>query len=127
VLLSCLDDFMGPRWEEMYRAHLRRLAPAGVLGSQVVAIGSWWTDVPDVEIDAVALAGRARTPVLVGEAKWARSVDARRILDGLRLKASRLPEADLDRLRFSVCARERVDFGPSDVLAITAAEVMAPD
>lgn len=32
VLLAGLDDHMGPRWEEMFRAHLRRLAAGGALG-----------------------------------------------------------------------------------------------
>ena len=42
------------------------------LGEGIVAIGPFWADQPQqVEIDAVALAGRAREAVLVGESKWA--------------------------------------------------------
>jgi len=127
VLVSCLDDFMGPRWEEMFRAHLRRLAPTGVLGDQIVAIGTWWTDASDAEIDAVALSGRARRPVLAAEAKWARSIDAQRVLDGLKLAASRLPGVDVHDLRFALCAREQVRSVPAGVLTVTAADVMSAD
>lgn len=126
VLLTCLDDFMGPRWEEMFRAHLRRLAPTGALGDQIVAIGPWWTDSSDTEIDAVALAGRARRPVLAGEAKWTRSIDVPRTVDALRLKADKLPGVP-DKLRFAVCVREQLQSVPSGVLGVTAADVMSGD
>lgn len=127
VLSAGLDDFMGPRWEEMFRAHLRRLAVAGELDEDVVAVGAWWTD--NVEIDAVALAGRSRVPVLAGEARWARKVDGQRLLDGLRLKASALekalPGVDLGGLRFALCAREQVRPAPAGTLVVTAAELMS--
>jgi uncharacterized protein len=127
VLVTTLDDFMGQRWEEMFRAHLRRLAVEGVLGEDVVAVGPWWTDNPNTEIDAVVLAGRSRAPVVVGEAKWARSADGRLLLDALRRKASALPGADLDRLRFALCARERVRPVSPEALVVTATDVMAAD
>jgi hypothetical protein len=41
---------------------------------EIVDIGGWWRDAPPVEIDAVALAGRSREAVLLGEAKWSRRV-----------------------------------------------------
>jgi AAA+ ATPase superfamily predicted ATPase len=127
VLVAGLDDFMGPRWEEMFRSHLRRLAAEGVLGDDIVAVGPWWTDSSDTEIDAVALAGRARRPVLAGEAKWARSVDGRMILQGLRSKASLLPGVDPDRIKLALCARERVRSAPRDTLVVTADDVMSAD
>jgi hypothetical protein len=64
VLMSSLDDHMGPIWKEAFREHLRRTVGSGALGD-VVAIGLWWRDDGQGEIDAVALAGRSRTPVLV--------------------------------------------------------------
>lgn len=121
VLLSALDDHAGPRWEDAVRSHLRRLAAAGELGEGVVAVGPWWRDAPAVEIDAVALAGRARTPVLVGEAKWAAEVDGDRVRRVLEAKARALPGPTED-LRIAVAARERVT-GAADVLHITAADV----
>ena len=43
----------------------------GELGARVIAVGPFWTADGHNEIDIVALAGRARTPILAGEAKWA--------------------------------------------------------
>lgn len=93
---------MGDRWEAAFREHLVRLAARGELGEEIVDIGRWWRDSPAVEIDAVALAGRRRTPVLVGEAKRARQVDARR------------------------AARERVD-NDEGMVAVTAEEVFGAE
>jgi uncharacterized protein len=62
VLLEGLLDLLGPRWEEMFRTHLRGLAARGELGDGIVAVGPWWSADGTVEIDAVALAGRARVP-----------------------------------------------------------------
>jgi len=127
VLSASLDDFMGPRWEEMFRAHLRRLAVAGELGDDVVAVGPWWTESADTEIDAVVLAGRSRVPVLAGEAKWRRTVDGRALLEDLRRKASALPGGDAARPRFALCARERVRPAAAGALVVTAADVMSAD
>ena len=126
VLEKELDDFMGERYEAAFREHLVRLAAVGELGEEIVDIGRWWRDAPAVEIDAVALAGRARRPVLAGEAKWARSVDGGRIRRDLERKAEALPGQEPDRLRYAVCAREHVT-GGDDLLAVTAAEIFAPE
>jgi hypothetical protein len=77
--------------------------------------------VPPVEIDAVALEGRGRTPVLAGEAKWARVIDAAPIARELERKAAALPGAPA-ALRYAVCARERVE-NPGDALTVTAEAV----
>ncbi len=93
VLKAGLNDFLGARYEEAFRAHLRLLAEQGQLASDVVAIGPFWTsEAQPVEIDAVALAGRAREAALVGECKWARRVDARRARRELERKAEALPK-----------------------------------
>jgi hypothetical protein len=82
------------------------------------------------EIDAVALAGRSRRPVLAGEAKWSCAGDARRLLFDLYRKAVVLTD-EPDRLRYVVAARDRLTGLPYDadppVLAVTAAEMFAPD
>ncbi|MGH2969831.1 MAG: ATP-binding protein [Solirubrobacteraceae bacterium] len=121
VVEEGLDDFMGERWEAAFRDHLTRLAAAGELGPDIVEIGRWWQDGPPVEIDAVALAGRQREAVLVGEAKWARRIDGGRLRRELESRAARLPRVAPD-VRYAVCAREAVD-GSGDMLAVTAADV----
>ena len=68
VLIASLDDHLGPAWEDAFRDHLRLRAGRGDFGGEVVAVGPWWTPDSRNELDAVALAGRARRPVLVGEA-----------------------------------------------------------
>ena len=123
VLARQLDDHMADRWEAAFREHLVRLAARGELGEEIVDIGRWWRDSPPVEIDAVALAGRGRTPVLAGEAKWTKRVDARRVARDLERKAEGLPGLDTAApLRFAVAARERVDNGEG-MVTVTAEEV----
>jgi AAA+ ATPase superfamily predicted ATPase len=108
VLVRELDDHLGGPWEDAFRIHLRRLAEQGELGPGVVAVGRFWTAAADpVELDAVALAGRSRAAVLVGEAKWARSVDGAAVARALARKVPALPRAR-DDVRFAVCARETV-------------------
>jgi AAA+ ATPase superfamily predicted ATPase len=121
VLLQELDDFMGPRYEEAFRAHLRRLASEGMLGPEVVAIGPYWTAAADpAEIDAVVLAGRRREAILVGEAKWARRLNATPVTRDLARKSAHLPRVR-DDLRLVVCARDRID-GHAD-MALTANDI----
>jgi uncharacterized protein len=122
VLLRSLDDYMGGPWEVAFRDHLRRLAAAGELGSDVVAIGPFWTSAEDAaEIDSVALAGRRREAVLLGEAKWAKRVNAARLRAELERKSAALPRLAAEP-RYAVCGRERID-NAEKVLAITAGDV----
>jgi AAA+ ATPase superfamily predicted ATPase len=124
VLLKSIDDHIGVPWEEAFRDHLRRLAADGELGSGVVAVGPFWTAATDsVEIDAVALAGRAREASLLGEAKWARRVDGARLRADLERKAKALPRLG-SSVGYAVAARECVD-NADGVLAITAADIFS--
>lgn len=124
VLEQSLEDFMGGRWEDAFRSHLRRLAGDGALPVRdVVAVGAWWRDDRSVEIDAVALAGRSREAVLVGEAKWARSVDGARLAADLDRKARELPNVAADYVKV-VAAREEVR-DSEGVATVTAADVFA--
>lgn len=123
VLVQSLDDHMGPRWEEAFRAHLRRLAVEGRLGPEVVAIGPWWRDGAD-EIDAVVLRGRGRQAVLVGEAKWARRVAAGELEATLSGKAARIPGAAADP-GLALCAREEVVGAAPGTLTVTAEDIFA--
>jgi hypothetical protein len=124
VLLDSIDDQLGGPWEEAFRDHLRRLAASGDLGPEIVAIGPFWTAATDpAEIDAVALAGRARAAVVIGEAKWAKRVDGARLRAGLERKAEALPRLAA-KPRYAICAREEVN-NAGDVLAITAEDIFA--
>ena len=124
VLLDSLDSQMGAPWEEAFRAHLRRLAAQGELGDEVVSIGPFWTAAADPgEIDAVALAGRSREAVLVGEAKWRKRVDGGRARAELERKAEAIPTLAAEP-RFAVCAREAVN-GGDDLLRFTAADIFS--
>lgn len=122
VLLSDLDDHLGSIWEEAFRMHLRLLAERGELGDGIVAIGSFWTTAdPPVEIEAVALAGRGRTAVMIGEAKWSRQVDGPRVRRVLERKAEALPKVR-DPLELAICARETVT-NPDGARVVTAADI----
>jgi len=122
VLLDSLDDHMGGPWEEAFREHLRTVAPAGGLGEGIVAVGPFWRSAGEpAEIDAVALAGRAREAVLLGEAKWAKRVSAAPLRAELERKAKALPRLAAEP-RYAICARERVD-GAGDTLVVTAADI----
>ncbi|MGW5262660.1 ATP-binding protein [Microbispora sp. NPDC004025] len=123
VILEGLDDHMGDRYEEAFRDHLRRRAAE--IDPQVVAVGPWWEADGQNQIDAVVLRGRTREPVLVGEAKWARSVSARRLVAKLSEKAARLVP-DPTRLRYAVCARTQVTNADPGVMTITAADIFSP-
>jgi AAA+ ATPase superfamily predicted ATPase len=124
VLLDSIDDHMGGPWEEAFRDHLRRLAAGGGLGGDVVAVGPFWTAATDPgEIDAVALAGRGREAVLIGEAKWTKRIDARRLRAELERKAAALPRLAAEP-RYAIGARERVD-NADEVLAITAEDIFS--
>ncbi len=122
VLVDSLDAHMGGPWETAFRDHLRRLATQGDLGEGVVAVGPFWTGAADPgEIDAVALAGRGKEAVLLGEAKWRKRVDGARIRTELERKSSGLPKLASEP-RYAVCAREAVDHG-EDVLCVTAEDI----
>jgi uncharacterized protein len=122
VLLDSIDDQMGGPWEEAFRDHLRRLAASGELGPGVVAVGPFWTAAADsAEIDAVALAGRGREAVLIGEAKWAKRVDGGSLRAGLERKAEALPRLAAQP-RYVVCAREKVD-NAEGLMAVTAEDI----
>ena len=129
-LIDSLDEHLAPAWEEAFRDYLRLVRARSELGGDVVAIGPWWTPDRRHEIDAVALAGRDRRPVLVGEARWARRQDAHRMLAALRRKAAALTD-EPDALQYAVAARERVTGLTGDgrpaVLAVTAEDIFAPD
>lgn len=127
VLAESIDDHMGRPWEEAFREHLRQLAATGELGSDVVALGPFWTAGEEaVEIDAVGLAGRGREAVLLGEAKWRREVDGAALRGDLERKSTALPRLAAAP-RYAICAREGVA-NAEGLLAVTAADIFGlPD
>jgi AAA+ ATPase superfamily predicted ATPase len=127
-LVRKLDNHMGAPYEEAFRAYLRRAAVEGTLGPDVVAIGPWWDNTSEHEIDAVVLAepDLTRLPVLVGEAKWGQSVNGARIKAGLASKAAHLTK-DVSALRYAVCARSEVTQADQDTLCVTAADIFNRD
>ena len=117
-----LSDAMGRPWEEAFRSHLRRMIETGDLRGDIVALGSWWKADSSVEIDAVGLAAESREAVLLGEAKWARSVDARQVVAALERGSVDLPRRAAAPV-FAVCAREEVREQRPEVVAVTAADI----
>lgn len=124
TIMNSLDDHLGARWEAALRDHLRKMAVDGELGEDVVAVGPFWTAQGGNEIDALVLAGRARTPVLAAEAKWAKEVSAARIVRRLERKLEAAAD-DPNSVEIAVCARERVHDLPPGVRAITAEDIYA--
>ncbi|MFC4337374.1 ATP-binding protein [Salininema proteolyticum] len=128
-LAASLPENFGRAYEEAVRMHLRRLAVAGELGDRVVKIGSWWGKAGQNEIDLVVLAqpDRTRVPILVGEVKWARSVNASRLKTRL---AGKVPELIGDsgvEPKFLIAAREEVTGGDDETYRLTAADVFSTD
>jgi hypothetical protein len=124
LLLEDLGQHLGGPWEQAFRDHVRRVCASGALAPGVVAVGPWWRHDGRDEIDAVALAGRDRRVVLVGEAKWSRTVHGRRIQRALKHKAASVTN-DPDALTYVVGAREAVTDAPPGTVTVTAADVFA--
>jgi len=122
VILDALDDRLGGPWEEAVREHIRAQCAQGRLAENAVAVGPWWTDDGQNEIDALVLAGRARTPVLAAEAKWTTRVDGARLSRALHRKAAQVAP-DPDDLTYAIAARRTVDRAPENTVVITAADV----
>ena len=124
VLERGLDDVMGGPWEDAFRGHLTRMALQDELPDDITAIGPWWNTDNSVEIDAVALAGRSRVPVLLGEAKWTRSEDASRLVQRLARKSAVVPGVR-DHVSYAVCARETLTSVPPGTIAVTARDIFS--
>jgi AAA+ ATPase superfamily predicted ATPase len=126
VIEAMFDDYMGPRYEEAFRCHLHRLAGQGLLGD-VVDIGEWWRaqgepEADPCQLDAVALAGRKRRPVIVGEAKWAKKVNGSSQLGAMTRKLLDSKLADPQDVTFYVAARETV-VRPNGIIPVTAHDI----
>lgn len=128
VLAAQLDDFMGERWEEAFRAHLVHALAEDERVQPLVELGRFWKQYGSDpgELDAVGLTGRERRLTLAGEAKWARREDGRRLLRTLHQKvlASGLAPADAPEPVYALCARDEVTGDlPPETLVVTAADI----
>lgn len=127
AVMNDLDDHMGAAYEEAFREHLRRMADLGQLGPGVVAVGPWWREGGQDQIDAVVLArqNRSTAPVLAGESKWARRVNGARLVHELRSKAQS-GLTDPAALRYASSARETITVLPPDAIGVTATDIFGP-
>ncbi|HCT78473.1 MAG TPA: ATPase [Micromonosporaceae bacterium] len=117
-----LDDHMGPRYEEAFRSHLRRLAAAGEFGDEVAAVGPFWTrGGSQVEIDAVVLSGIPEMAVAVGECKWQQRVNAASLRTKLVENARALPRVVTEPILI-IGAREAV-VDSDGVRSVTAGDI----
>ena len=83
---------LGFVFEDLARAHARRLIAAGQIPSDLV-VGRWWTTSGEpCEIDVLGLRGK-RT-ALLGEARWQADPLLRRDLEHLRRKAAYAPSPE---------------------------------
>jgi len=78
-------EYVGRHFEPIVREVLGEMNARYLLPTKFTKIGGWWRG--STEIDAVALNERTRE-ILFAECKWQAGVDARRVLRGLREKAS---------------------------------------
>lgn len=123
-IMARLDDHMRPRFEEAFRAHLRRVAADGGFGPDATRVGPFWTRGREqVEIDAVVLAGVPEVAVALGECKWAERVPAPPLRALLTQRARALPRV-VGRPRHVIGARTTVD-EPGDALVVTAADIFS--
>jgi len=87
---------LGWVFEELARAHARRLVSTGALPDDLV-VGRWWsTSGPPLEVDVLGLLGSRAA--FVGEARWQERPLERRDVSALRTKAARVPGIDDDPL-----------------------------
>ncbi|HWL44864.1 MAG TPA: ATP-binding protein [Ilumatobacter sp.] len=129
VVLEAFDDYMGARWEEALREHVRHLAAIGSL-TDLVQVGEFWLrqvrpNEDPCQLDLVGLAGRRREVAVIGEAKWARRRSAHTLVGEMQRKAV---EARLQLAAHPVwvaCAREQLTNVPANCLAVTAADIFA--
>jgi AAA+ ATPase superfamily predicted ATPase len=130
VVAAQFDDFMGARWEDALREHVRLAAASGDLDRPLVAVGEFWRrqagPMQDpCQLDVVALTGRSRKVALAGEAKWGRRKSAAALVGDVKRKATQAKlELDANPL-WLACAREELTNVPDDCVAVTAHDIFA--
>lgn len=137
VMEEAFDDYMGDRWEEAFRAHLRRVLATDERVAPLVELGRFWKErvgrgEDPCELDAVGLSGRSRQVSLLGEAKWAKHASGGRLAHDLERKLEGCGLERRSSILLAVGARERVNAEASGltspygtVVPITADDVFA--
>jgi len=116
---------LGAVFEDVARAHARRLATRGVLPSDLV-IDRWWaTSGEPCEVDV--LGTRGTRSLLLGEARWQSRPLRARDLAQLQAKAVRVPRAVQSPI-FALWGREGIDnaIRSKNVLGFDAHDMLTP-
>jgi AAA+ ATPase superfamily predicted ATPase len=130
VVVAEFDDFMGARWEEALRSHVRVMANDGAFGEGIIAVGEFWNrqsgpaEDPS-QLDVLALAGRSRKVAVIGEAKWSKSQSGERLLAEMKRKAIAAQLPLVESPNWILCAREAITNLPPNCLPITANDIFA--
>lgn len=118
-IMTGLDDYMGPSFEEIARNYARYLISVGDLRGDTVS--SWWSNDGQHEIDIVGTS--ARLPTFVGSVKWRREPLGEAVLKDLERDAALLNASNIPRLligrggvQSSVAARDDVRCASADDL-----------
>lgn len=130
VVAAEFDDFMGARWEIALREYLRIGAADGRFGPDIVDVGEFWlrqtgpAEDP-CQLDVVALEGRSRRVAIAGEAKWAMTKSAARLVAATKRKVTDAKLKTTPEVQWLACARDSLTDVPDDCLAVTAHDIFA--
>lgn len=116
---------LGAVFEDVARAHARRLATRGELPSDLV-IDRWWaTSGEPCEVDVLGISGTRS--LLLGEARWQSRPLGARELTQLQAKAARVPRAVASPI-FALWGRGGIDdaIRAKNVLGFDAHDVLTP-
>jgi AAA+ ATPase superfamily predicted ATPase len=128
VVLAEFDDFMGARWEDALRDHVRALAADGRLPGGIVDVGEVWRrqtgpQEDPCQLDLVAVAGRRREVAVLGEAKWAKRRSAGQLIADVRRKATEASLQLAPEPVYVACARDVLTNVPAGTLTVTAHDI----
>ncbi len=130
VVLEQFDDYMGSRWEDAVREHVRLTAASGDLPWPLTAVGEFWLRQAGpakdpCQLDVVALTGRSGKVALAGEAKWSRRRSAATLVAEVKWKAETAKLSLIDQPLWLASAREELTDVPSECLPVTAHDIFA--
>ena len=121
-LMARLDDHMGPRFEEAFRAHLRRLAADGALAPDIVRIGPFWSERPPSRSTRSRWQGAARRRSCSARPSGRAAPTPPAPCASCSARRAHSPRVAPDPC-YAVCARERLTGVAKGTLALTAADI----